>query len=516
MWESLRLAVVSWRTLSVVLLSFSSGLPLGLVWIAMPDWMRSSGFDIRVVGLVTLAQAPWSFKVLWSPLMDRYRVPLFDRRRGWIAVSQVALFALTLLLAGIGDQPDAAWVVLAFAFAIAIASASQDIVIDAYAVDVLRKEEQGIAVGLRMALYRGGMLVAGGGAISLAASYSWPLVNVGLALVYLPMLVVTWKAPEPEARIPEPRSLREAIWHPFIGFLSRHRALEILAFVLCYKLADSLSQSLLRPFLYDMGYDGFDRGISLATIGLAATLFGAFLGGAMTSAWGLGHCLWIFGVLQIGSNLGYILVSKSAVSLSLMYGALGFEMVTSGMGMGAFGVLLLRMTQRRFSATQYALFSSLFALPRLLGGPITGVLVDAIGWTNFFWLTIVAGVPGMVLLARFVPLGTREPEFTVEPPRSRQRLSTAALTWRGVAAGLVGIVLGTVVWAALDAAKTGRIEPEAGFHFSRSLYSILHPAAPSDWFVLLGVVAFGLAAAMLVAGVAAVRHGAATDAVRPS
>ncbi len=516
MWESIRLAVVSWRTLSVVLLSFSSGLPLGLVWIAMPDWMASSGFDIRVVGLVTLAQAPWSFKILWSPLMDRYKVPWLGRRRGWIAVSQIALFALTLLLAGIGHRPDAAWVILAFAFAVAIASASQDIVIDAYAVDVLRKEEQGVAVGLRMALYRGGMLVAGGGAITLAARYSWPLVNLGLALVYLPMLVVTWRAPETEAGVPEPQSLREAIWLPFIGFLSRHRALEILAFVLCYKLADSLSQSLLRPFLYHMGYDGFDRGVSLATVGLAATLFGAFVGGAMTSAWGLGHCLWIFGGLQIGSNLGYILVSKSAVNLWLMYGALGFEMVTSGMGMGAFGVLLLRMTQRRFSATQYALFSSLFALPRLLGGPITGFVVDAVGWTSFFWLTIVAGVPGMILLARFVPLGTREPEFTVEPPRYRERLSTAALTRRGAAAGLVGTVIGTVVWAALDAAKAGRLEPEAGFDFSRSLSAMLHPAVPSDWIVLLGAVVFGLAAAMLVAGVAAVRHGAATDTVDPS
>ncbi len=516
MWESLRLAVVSWRTLSVVLLSFSSGLPLGLVWIAMPDWLRSSGFDIRVVGLVTLAQAPWSFKILWSPLMDRYRVPVLDRRRGWIAVAQVALFGLTLLLAGIGDQPDAAWVVLAFAFTIAIASASQDIVIDAYAVDVLRKEEQGIAVGLRMALYNAGMLVAGGGAITLAARWSWPMVNVGLALVYLPMLLVTWRAPRPDRPAPEPRTLREAIWLPFVGFLSRHRALEILAFVLCYKLSDSLSQSLLRPFLHDMNYSEFDRGFSLATVGLIAKLVGAFLGGAMTSAWGLGRCLWIFGGLQIGSNLGYILVSQSEVNLPLMYGALGFEMVTSGMGMGAFGVLLLRMTQRRFSATQYALFSSLFALPRLLGGPITGVVVDAVGWTNFFWLTIVAGIPGMVLLARFVPWGTREPEFTVEPPRFRERLSTAALAFRGLAAGLAGTISGALMWATLAAAKTGRLDPEVGFDFSRALLEIVHPAAPSGWVVPLGIVVFGIASAMLVAGVAAVRHGAATDTVRPS
>src|SRR5262249_20638444 len=239
----------SWRTGAGALLAFSSGLPLGLVWYSIPDWMRDIGVDIRLVGLVTLAQAPWAFKVLWSPLMDRYAPPFWGRRRGWMAVTQVALFVLGLFLAGVGRHPDTIWVVGALALAIAFASASQDIAIDAYTVDVLRTEEQGAAVGARTALYRAALAVSGGAAITAAAQFGWPAVNAILAAFYLPMLFLTWKAPDPEEQPVPPRTLREAVWHPFIGFLSRHRALEILAFVLLYKIADQLAQALTRPFL---------------------------------------------------------------------------------------------------------------------------------------------------------------------------------------------------------------------------------------------------------------------------
>ncbi len=337
-YQSLYRAMKSWRTASVSLLSFSSGLPLGLVWIAIPDWMRDIGVDIRIVGLFTLAQAPWSFKVLWSPFMDRYAPPWLGRRRGWAAIAQVALLILTLMLAGVGHHPDSPWIVAALALAIAFASATQDIAIDAYAVDVLRRDEQGVAVGARVALYRAAMVVAGGLSITLAGKYSWPLVNVGLALVYVPMLIITWKAPEPEDKPVAPKSLKAAIWYPFLGFLSRHRALEILAFVFFYKFADNMADALKRPFLNDMGYSDFDRGVALATVGLVATLVGVFFGGFVTTLMGLGHALWAFGFLQIFSNIGYVLISQSEVNRPLMYGAIGFETITQGMGTGAFSV----------------------------------------------------------------------------------------------------------------------------------------------------------------------------------
>ena len=353
-------ALRSRRTLAVSLLSFSSGLPLGLVWYAIPDWMRDIGVDIRVVGLITLAQAPWSFKVIWSPLMDRYVPPFWGRRRGWMAVTQLALGVLGLMLAGVGGRPEAVWVVGALAFAIALASASQDIAIDAYAVEVLHDEEQGPAVGTRLAFYRAAMVVSGGAAITLAAQLGWPAVNALLALVYVPMLILTWRSPDPEVQPTPPQTLRDAVWLPLVSVLRRPRAIEILAFVVLYKFSDQMTQSLTRPFLIDMGYSADHRGIALASVSVVATIVGAVIGGFVTTLAGLGHALWIFGVLQIFSNAGYFLLSVlDGPSLVAMYSATSFELFSSGLGTGAFGVLLIRMTSKRFSATQYALFSSL-------------------------------------------------------------------------------------------------------------------------------------------------------------
>src|SRR5262245_16763987 len=493
--------MTSWRTASVALLSFSSGLPLGLVWLAIPDWMRSSGVDIRVVGLFTLAQAPWSFKMLWSPLMDRYVPPFWGRRRGWAAIWQVALVVLTFVLAGVAHSPDAPWVIGAVVLAIAFASASQDIAIDAYAVEVLRKEEQGVAVGARTALYRAAMFVAGGLSITLAAHVGWPAVNAILALLYLPMLVVTWLAPEPEVQPPAPPSLREAIWLPFLGFLSRHRALEILCFVLTYKLADNLAQALTRPFLVDMGYSGDDRGVALGTVGLAATLGGTFFGGAATARLGLGPSLWIFGVLQSVANLGYWVVAQSPVNRPLMYAAIGFEQLLSGMGTGAFSVLLLRLPQRRFSATQFALFSSLFGLPRIVSGPLSGFLVDALGWSRFYLVTILFGAPGLVFLARFVPLGMREPEFTVEAVAQGAPLSTGTLVQRGLVGGLAAVTIAAAALAGLAALK--------GSGFADAIATISCPRDLPGALQLSGLLAFGVVVGLFVSAANAARHGAA-------
>jgi PAT family beta-lactamase induction signal transducer AmpG len=412
-------AMTSWRTASVSLLSFSSGLPLGLVYIAIPDWMAKSGVDIRTVGLITLAQLPWTLKVAWSPLVDRYAPPWLGRRRGWAALAQIALFALMLALAGVGHRPETPWVVGALALAIAFASATQDIAIDAYAVDVLRPDEQGVAVGARTAIYRGAMYVSGGLGITLAGAYSWPLVNVGLGLLFLPMIVLTVLAPEPRVAAPPPRTLLASVWQPLAEVLRRPRALELLAFVVCYKLSDNLAGALLRPFLVHLGYSDFDRGVTLATVSLAATLAGTFVGAALTTVIGLGHALWIFGGLQALSNVGYLILADVGVHRPMLVASMGFESLTQGMGTGAFAVLLLRLTQKRFSATQYALFSALFSLPRAAAGPISGVLVDAIDWKPFLWITIAACAPGLLLLQRFAPLGVREPALDRQPDGHR-------------------------------------------------------------------------------------------------
>jgi PAT family beta-lactamase induction signal transducer AmpG len=324
------------------------------------------------------------------------------------------------------------------------------------------------------------------------------------------MLLLSWKAPEPEERISAPRTLREAVWHPFLGFLARHRALEILAFVFLYKFADQLTQALTRPFLIDMGFNADHRGIALATVGMVATIVGAFIGGWVTTLAGLGHSLWIFGFLQIFSNIGYyVLANAGGPNLPLMYTATGFELLTGGLGTGAFSVLLLRMTQKRFSATQYALFSSLFALPRLLAGPIAGFAVDAMGWGPFFLSTLVMGVPGLVMLARFVPIGVREPVFTVEEPQHEAPVTLPGLATRAVLGTVFSGLFALAVIALLAALKAMRDTPGTTFDFRGAAWQVLSPASITDWLQLAGIVAFALIGGLFVAAVAAARRGAA-------
>jgi PAT family beta-lactamase induction signal transducer AmpG len=493
------------RLLTVSLMSFVSGLPLGLVWFAIPAWMAREGVDIRVIGLFTLAQAPWSFKLLWSPWMDRYTPPFLGRKRGWILIGQVALFALTLWLAGVSHRPEALWVIGGLTLAIAFASATQDIAIDAYAVEVLERKEQGIATGSRTAFYRGAMLVAGGASITLAAETSWAFVNMLLALLYLPFMVLTALAPEPPEIASPPRTLREAVWGPFVGFLAQHRALEILAFVVLYKLSDNLTQSLTGPFLVQAGFNDVDVGIARTTIGQAASIGGTFLGGVLTDRIGLGRSLWIFGFLQLVSNLGYAVVAQVGPIRPVMYAAQGFEHVSSGLGSGAFGVLLLRLTQKRFSATQYALLSSLFTLPRVLAGPVTGVLANAIGWRDFFVLTVFFGIPGLVMLARFVPFRARDVEFEVQAPSRGEPLTRGGLAWRvalGAFATFAVSLGGLVLAAGLSGIRAGR-----GFAAMPTLQGVVAPASVADWTTTAGLVVMAVLGGLVTAAALVGRRG---------
>lgn len=507
-WRTLWVALRSWRTAAVSLLSFSSGLPLGLVWIAIPTWLAREGVDIKIIGLFTLAQAPWSFKFLWSPLMDRYALPLprLGRKLGWTLAAQLSLVILTFMLSDVATRPDAIWIIGTLALAIAFASASQDIAIDAYAVEVLEPSEQGIAVGARTALYRAAFFVAGGLAITLAGLWSWPFVFALVALLYLPMLVITLLAPHSDVdRLAAVPSLRAAVWEPFVGFLRKSRALELLAFVVLYKLADNLAGALVRPFLVQVGFNDFDVGVATASIGLIATLGGTFLGGMLTTAIGLGHALWAFGLLQILSNLGYVMIAAVGHNRPLMYAAMGFESLTSGMGTGAFGVLLLRMTMKRFSATQYALFSSLFALPRILAGPVTGVMVDSLGWFDFFLFTIAVGIPGLLMLQRFSPLGVRDPALDVIAEIAPRPLTRTGLALRAFGGWAVGFVLAIGSVALLDAFKHQHIAPLDRFDLITPLRALLAPGNLSDWLALFGAGLFSIVVALATAATAVAR-----------
>lgn len=477
-----------------------------MIWIAIPDWMASIGVDIKVIGLFGLVQLPWSLKYIWSPLMDRYTPPFLGRRRGWALIAQILLLIFTLCLAGIASHPDAAWIVAVFSLAIAISSATQDIALDAYAVDVLHENEYGIAVGTRTALYRLAMLVAGGFSISLAGRTSWSFVFVLMAAVYFLMTLITVKSPEPEEKTIAPTSLKDAVWLPFLGFLSKHRSIEILIFITLYKFSDNMAGSLLQPFLVEMGYSSDQRGLAIKTVGVVCILAGTFLGGFLTTLIGLGHCLWIFGFLQIFSNIGYVFLSQTGVDLPLFYGALGFETFTQGLGAGSFGVFLLRLTQKRFSATQYALFTSMFALTRVLGQVLSGFTVDALGWTNFFITTMVIGIPGMIILQRFSPMGVRDPSIEMIESVEKKPITYFTYYLRILMAALITFFTSTFMLGLLNYSKLVRAKNTAA-SFLHECIMLFTPSNWSVWAQLVGILIFTVSMALCTAAYLRVKKG---------
>lgn len=455
-FESLKLAFTSKRLAVATFLMFSSGMPLGLVWIAVPVWIKDLGLDIRVVGLFTLAQAPWSFKFLWSPLLERFDLPFVRGRRGYILAAQIALVLCGLALAAVPNDASSAWIIGVLCVVIAIVSATQDIALDAFTVDILHDEEHGLAVGARTMMYRVGMNLSGAVAITLAGMWGWGAVNLLLGLCYIPCMALTLWAEEPERRVKAVTTMKAAVWEPMVSLLSRPRALEILAFVIFFKLADNMAQSLQRPFFREMGFSNVDVGIVTGTISTIAISIGSVAGGLMTNALGLGRALWISGALQALSNLGYAWVAKAGAVSSILYFATAFEYITSGLGTGAFGVLLLRLTEKRFSATQYALLSSLFTLPRIFAGPPTGVLVSAIGWFNFFVLTITLAIPGLYLLSRFVPWNVREPAFAVDETAAPPQVDGNLLLRRSAILVIPSAAISILGLAFLEAMKAFR------------------------------------------------------------
>jgi PAT family beta-lactamase induction signal transducer AmpG len=508
----------------VTLQSFSSGLPLGLVWIALPAWLTYRGVDIKTVGLFSLTQAPWTFKFLWAPLIDRFRLPFLSWQRSWMIASQCCLVAGIGLLATQGLEPGIG-VVAALALFIAFWSATQDIAMDAYAVEILERSEQGLAVGARTALYRAAVLVSGALTITLGQRLGWAAVFVGLALLFLPLMgLVVW-SPDPAADTRPPRSLREAVFEPLVGIFRKARAIDMMGFLLLYKFGENLATALVRPFLIKKCFVPEDVGLATATIGLTAIIAGTFFGGWMTDRIGLGKALWVFGFLQAVGSLGYIAVNLmtpgepcGAVAGStpllqplgnrlVMYAAVGVENVFLGMGTGAFGVFLLRLTEKRFSATQYALFSSVFALGRTLAGPLAGVVVDATGWTVLFVASVFASIPGLVLLHRFAPFGVWEPELEAQEDILRIPVGRARLLARSLGAGMLGALVGLGVSALLTALKAARARPGAPFGFSSELVRLLTPGPPSDWLRLLAPLVFGILCGLAAAALTAARHG---------
>lgn len=416
----------------------SSGMPLGFVFSTLQIFLRGAGVDLKTIGLLSSVSLPWTLKFLWSPLVDRYALRWPGRRRSWVLLTQLGLALGFGLLAAyvaraLAVDPTtgkltldaaAAWWVGVVVLGIVFVSATQDIALDAYTVEFLRTEEQGPAAGLRIMYYRIGMLVAGALAVFASDFMSWPWVFGAIGLLFVLFMGLTLAAHEPEHPARPPRTLGAAVWDPLLHFFRRPEALLVGLFLVFYKFGDNLGGTMVNPFLKDLCFTNREIGLVVKVIGTAATIGGAGLGAALMAKLGLGRSLWAFGIAQAFGNALYAVAaathpspidihlcagaSISGATRAASYVAIAGEYAFQGMGTSALMALVTRLCEKRYSATQYALLSSLFGLGRWVGGPPSGWLAQRLGYEGFFVAAMLCALPGLLLLQRIAPLRQRE------------------------------------------------------------------------------------------------------------
>lgn len=395
------------RLLIVLLLGFSSGLPLALTGGTLTAWLSDSGIDKTSIGLFAAVATPYALKFLWAPFMDALPFPLlskmFGRRRGWILATQAALIASILAMSVIDPKLNP-WLVALAAFIVAFASASQDIVIDAYRVEILTKEQQGLGAAMVQYGYRFGMLASGAGALALADHISWTATYIAMAgVVGIGMLVILF-SPEPEASqkiqpINTKHWLRDTIIAPFTDFMTNKHWILILLFIMLYKLGDAFLGIMTNPFLLEIGFTKTEIAAVVKVYGLAATLIGVFLGGVMTYRWGTVKTLMICGIGHALTNLMFLVQAQVGNDIHILALGIFLENLSGGMTASAFVAFISGLTHARYTATQYALLSSLAVMGRTWLTTTAGWTAETFGWEIFFIISVLLAVPGLVILA---------------------------------------------------------------------------------------------------------------------
>jgi PAT family beta-lactamase induction signal transducer AmpG len=387
------------RSIAVItFLGFSSGLPLALTGGTLQAWMTVAGVDIRTIGIFALVGLPYTIKFLWSPLMDRFVPPLFGRRRGWIIITQLSLI-IGISAMAFGSPDKAPFMLAALALIVAYASASQDIVIDAYRTDVLHEKERGVGAAVFVMGYRIALLFSGALALVLSEEIGWKNTYFLMAALIGVGILSTLFGPEPAERVIPPKTLGEAVWGPLKNYFSRNSSVALLFLIILYKLGDAYAGSLTTAVLIrGVGFSVSDVGYINKGLGFASVIVGALLGGTLMVKLRLFRSLMIFGVLQAVSNLSFMVLAWVGKSYLMLVFAVAFENFSGGMGTAAFVSLLMAMCNHRYTATQYALLSSLAAVGRIIISPTSGFLVESMGWPNFFFITFLTALPGLFLL----------------------------------------------------------------------------------------------------------------------
>lgn len=400
----------STRMLAVLFLGFSSGLPLFVMLYLMQAWLAKGGVDVKQLGLFALVGFPYTFKFLWAPFMDRYSLGPLGRRRGWMALTQLALFLIIGAIGTLDPRTQLSLIVLA-AGAMTFVSASQDIVIDAYRREILEDAEQGLGAAVSVNAYKAAGLVPSALGLVLADTLPWAAVFWIVGAFMLPGLICTLLAPEPAVYGAPPRNMREAIIEPFREFVKRNglaKAAVIVGFILLYKIGDSMATALATKFYLDIGFSTTQIGLAANATGLWASLAGGIVGGLWMVKLGINRALWVFGVLQAVAILGFAWLAEVGPNQFLLAGVIGFESFASlGLGAAALVAFISRSTDPRYTATQYALFSSLAAVPRTFMNSITGFIVAETGWFMFFIVCFVLAIPAMMMLPKIAPWNSK-------------------------------------------------------------------------------------------------------------
>lgn len=395
------------RMVVALIMGYVAGLPLELTGFVLKTWMREEGVNLTVIGLFALVGLPYTLKFLQAPLLDRFSLARLGRRRGWLLLFQSALI-LSIFGLGITQPAHTPWLVALAAFFVTFFSASQDIVIDAYRREDLADEELGLGSSLYVAGYRVGMLLAAGGGLILADHMPFSVVYGLMALCLLPGLITTLLTPEPDMPLGMPQSIKEAVVDPFVEYFSRPNAIWILAFILLYKMGDTMASSMTAPFYVDLQYTKTEVGAIVKLVGFWAILGGTFIGGILMLKWGINKSLWLFGALQALSTAGFAILAQMTHNLSMLAFVIGFENLSAGMGTSAYVAFMASITNKKFTATQYALLTSLMGIPRVIASSGTGFLAQTMGWTRFFIFCTLIALPGMLILIKIAPWNSNQ------------------------------------------------------------------------------------------------------------
>lgn len=395
------------KMLSTLLMGFASGLPLLLTSRTLQAWMTEQGVDLKVIGLFALVGLPYTLKFLWSPVFDRFVPPFLGRRRGWLLICQLALAASIAAMALVQPK-DSPALVAALCLLISFFSASQDIVVDAYRRETLTDNELGMGSTLYVYGYRVAMWVSGALALILADHISWHSVYLIMTGAVSVGIITTLCSKEPEMVGAPPKNFGESVIEPLLDFFRRTRAFEILLFILLYKVGDTMAGSMATPFYIKIGFTKTEIGTIAKTFGFFSAIAGGFAGGLIVYRMGINRSLWIFGVLQALSTACFAYLATMGPDRLILTGVIAFEDFSGALGTTAFVAYMAAQTNRRFTATQYALLSSLMGVPRIFLAAPTGYLVEGLGWINFFLFSAMIAIPGMLLLFRVAPWNSKE------------------------------------------------------------------------------------------------------------